>query len=295
MQLPGDFKLLPTDTALDFKQLLRHLADATPSVPQWRQHRPALLVEAADFHVPQAKPEGAPAIGTLLLRGYVRGRGLSANQAVHIAGAGDFQLAQIDGISEPPAANELAAGAGQRRLGMDAVRADEHQLVMLARPDAQRLESLARENLVDPLAGEQTWPTEEVRGSRVSRALSVAMARSLKSAGLIVQEVMEAEAGAARRKRRLPRGTSDYQAAWILDDRWVCELLGSRLTRMPAATDTLRRCAVTWTTQTWKARVEAAASRRQALSVMASVCQAWSPACQAAASAMQIQAKSAWM
>ena len=32
---------------------------------------------------------------------------------------------------------------------------------------------------------------------------------------------MEAEAAAgAKRKRRLPRGTSDYQAAWILDDRW---------------------------------------------------------------------------
>jgi hypothetical protein len=34
---------------------------------------------------------------------------------------------------------------------------------------------------------------------------------------------MEAEAAAAAkpRKRRLPRGTSDYQAAWIMDDRWV--------------------------------------------------------------------------
>lgn len=30
---------------------------------------------------------------------------------------------------------------------------------------------------------------------------------------------MEAEA-AKPRKRRLPKGTSDYQAAWILDDRW---------------------------------------------------------------------------
>lgn len=47
-----------------------------------------------------------------------------------------------------------------------------------------------RENDFDPLAGEQTWPTEE--------------------------ELMEA--GGKPRKRRLPKGTSDYQAAWILDD-----------------------------------------------------------------------------
>lgn len=33
---------------------------------------------------------------------------------------------------------------------------------------------------------------------------------------------MEAAARAPKaRKRRLPKGTSDYQAAWILDDRCV--------------------------------------------------------------------------
>jgi hypothetical protein len=43
-------------------------------------------------------------------------------------------------------------------------------------------------------AGEQTWPTEE--------ELAAAAAAG----------------GAKLRKRRLPAGTSEYQAAWILDD-----------------------------------------------------------------------------
>lgn len=34
-----------------------------------------------------------------------------------------------------------------------------------------------------------------------------------------VQELKEAAATRKPRKRRLPKGTSDYQAAWILDDR----------------------------------------------------------------------------
>ncbi|KAI3432659.1 hypothetical protein D9Q98_004203 [Chlorella vulgaris] len=186
-QLPGDHKLLAADTPLDFKQLLRHLSDSAPSVPHWRQHRPALLVEAASFEQQQAAgPEGA-AVGTLLLRGYVRGLGLSANQAVYIAGAGDFQLQQIEGPSEPPSANEPAAGASQG-AAMDTAG----EVAVLALPDPAQRESLVRENVPDPLAGEQTWPTEE--------------------------ELKEAAATRKPRKRRLPKGTSDYQAAWILDD-----------------------------------------------------------------------------
>lgn len=34
----------------------------------------------------------------------------------------------------------------------------------------------------------------------------------------IAQELMDAEMAPALPRRRLPKGTSDYQAAWILDD-----------------------------------------------------------------------------
>lgn len=174
-QLPGDHKLLAADTPADFKAVLRHLCDAPASVPHWRQQRPAVMVEAAEFvsqqqGEQQGAAEGGAALGTLLLRGYVRGLGLSANQAVHVSGAGDFQLAQIDGPAEPAAANDgpeaarrqqAAAAAGAAAMDLSATEGSGG-LPVLAQPQPQQQESLVRENEVDPLAGEQTWPTEEV-------------------------------------------------------------------------------------------------------------------------------------
>ena len=133
------------------------------------------MVEAAEFVAqqqgePQSAGEGGAALGTLLLRGYVRGLGLSANQAVHVSGAGDFQLAQIDGPPEVPAANDspeaarrqqAVAAAGAAAMDLSAAEGFGG-LPVLARPQPGQQESLVRENEVDPLAGEQTWPTEEV-------------------------------------------------------------------------------------------------------------------------------------
>ena len=180
---------------------MRHLADASGGAPHWRQHRPAVMVEAAEFRPGQQQDGGSGgggeggATGTLLLRGYVRGLGLSANQAVHVPGAGDFQLSQIEGPPEPAPANDAAAGgagAGRGQQHAAAQRAQQQQqqqqsggggggggggmdtdvqldaasgLPVLARPDPAAQEPLVRENDFDPLAGEQTWPTEEVRGS----------------------------------------------------------------------------------------------------------------------------------
>jgi hypothetical protein len=271
LQLSGDHRLLAADTPADFRQVLRALSDTPLAPPHWRQHRPALLAEGAAFEPGSAGDGsdgsgGGGAVGTLLLRGYVRGLGLSANQAVHIPGAGDFQLAAIQGPPEPPAANEPSPAAQQPgKGGSGAVAMDTSggggggsDLPVLAVPDPAQQEPLTRENNVDPLAGEQTWPTEEVRrcggcwaaGCAASQAggwwvmgcgVCGGVQQRRGSCGAVIptralkphrrppplpappppQELMEAEA-APRRKRRLPRGTSDYQAAWILDDRWGC-------------------------------------------------------------------------
>jgi pre-rRNA-processing protein TSR1 len=61
--------------------------------------------------------------------------------------------------------------------------------------NASTQESLQQFNVPDPTLGEQTWPTEE--------------------------ELAEAEKLDTEKKklrRLVPRGTSAYQAAWIVDD-----------------------------------------------------------------------------
>ena len=92
----------------------------------------------------------------------MRGLGLSANQALHIPGAGDFQ---IDSISTAPRP-EPSVGQAQhpgRGLppGVSSMDAEDMPQT-LAVADADKRESLERVNEPDPLEGEQTWPTEEV-------------------------------------------------------------------------------------------------------------------------------------
>jgi pre-rRNA-processing protein TSR1 len=61
-------------------------------------------------------------------------------------------------------------------------------------PDSSQ-EDLVTENTLDGMEGEQTWPTEEE-----------------------LRQVEQQEGGLAKKTMRIPRGTSDYQAAWIMED-----------------------------------------------------------------------------
>jgi len=177
--LPSDhYKMMLADSAVDYKQIVRHLVETTPVVPIWRTQRSHIIPQKAEF----VRSEKISSSGTLLLTGYVRNRALSANQVIHIPSAGDFQIEKIETvINEDLKSSENRPGAGQM---------ETEEVLAVSAPEER--EPLTRENEVDLLDAEQTWPTEE--------------------------ELAEAEKNASMRKRRLPKGTSDYQAAWIVDD-----------------------------------------------------------------------------
>ncbi|CAG0892533.1 unnamed protein product [Cyprideis torosa] len=159
----------------------------------WRDIRPHLLAE----HVEGEWLDEEPTLCNLRVTGYVRGNGpLSANRLIHIPGWGDFQL---DRITIPrKGGRRIEAGdphriQKERKRGSEDVEmeeTEEDRVIQVADPALQ--DSLTSENRPDPLEAEQTWPTDE--------------------------EMAEARAEQRAKRRRVPRGTSEYQAAWIVEE-----------------------------------------------------------------------------
>ncbi|XP_066551514.1 pre-rRNA-processing protein TSR1 homolog [Amia ocellicauda] len=177
------------DSAPEAMLLLRHLGAQKQRRLAFRSRRPYLLAQHAQF---QPGPGGPGGLGTLKVSGYVRGRPLSVNRLVHISGIGDFQLSQIDAPPDPLpfTPRERRPGKGGDVEMQDGGAVGEEDVKVLMRVDPGRQESLQAEAELDPMDGEQTWPTES--------------------------ELQEAEER-QKRVRKVPKGTSDYQASWILE------------------------------------------------------------------------------
>ncbi|KAK3916328.1 Pre-rRNA-processing protein TSR1-like protein [Frankliniella fusca] len=160
--------------------LLRRIGSQKQKSLIQRDRRPHLMVEEI-----QALPEteGTEFVN-LRVSGYLRGQNLSANQLVHIPGWGNFQIQQIETPSLDPHPLDV------RKRSDDGMEEDNKVLEVA---DPMKQESLESENIPDPMDAEQTWPTEE--------------------------EIAEAEAERKTRKiiKKVPKGFSDYQAAWIPD------------------------------------------------------------------------------
>ncbi|NXD81637.1 TSR1 protein, partial [Halcyon senegalensis] len=190
-------KLFPLHTEQESWLLLRHLATQKQRHLAFRDRRAHLLAYAAEF-VPAQESD---MVGTLKVSGFVRGQTLDVNSLVHIVGHGDFQMSQVDAPPDPLSLNPRVVKGQKRSQDMevqdDSVNGSdemEEDVKVLMKADPNKQESLQSEVVPDPMEGEQTWPTEE--------------------------ELQEAEASlkANRRVVKVPKGTSKYQAAWIVDD-----------------------------------------------------------------------------
>ncbi|KAG6928560.1 TSR1, 20S rRNA accumulation, -like protein L homeolog, partial [Chelydra serpentina] len=191
-------KLFPLNTEQESLLLLRHLAAQKQRHLAFRDRRAYLLVQDAEF----MPSHDSDLVGTLKVSGFVRGRTLNVNSLLHIVGHGDFQMSQVDAPPDPFSLNPRVA-KDQQRKGQDMEIQDdsvigavemEEVIKVLMKADPRRQESLQSEVIPDPMEGEQTWPTEE--------------------------ELKEAEESLKERRKvvKVPKGTSNYQAAWIVDD-----------------------------------------------------------------------------
>ncbi|RZC05328.1 pre-rRNA-processing protein TSR1 homolog [Glycine soja] len=184
-EFPEDCKFYPADTKDELHKFLWLFKEQRLKVPHWRTQRSYLLSQKVD-----AVYDGNSEKCTLFLTGYLRSCNLSVNQLVHVSGAGDFQLSKIEVLKDPCPLNSK-----KNQDLMDADEMHDTEVIGSLVPDPQNQEALVVENIPDPLAGEQTWPTE----AEIAKADEDQKKKKIK-------------------KRSLPHGTSEYQAAWIVDD-----------------------------------------------------------------------------
>ncbi|KAM0012992.1 putative ribosome biogenesis protein Bms1/Tsr1 [Helianthus debilis subsp. tardiflorus] len=183
-EFPEDCKFYPADSKDDLHKFMFLFKEQRLTVPHWRTQRPYLMAQKLDM------VDDGSGKCTLLITGYLRARNLSVNQLVHVSGAGDFQLGKIQLLKDPCSLSVKKDGDF-----MDADEVQDSPVIRSLLPDPMKQEPLLVENIPDPLEGEQTWPTEA----------------EMAEADRVHKEKKQ-------KKRTLPRGTSDYQAAWIVDD-----------------------------------------------------------------------------
>ena len=139
--LPIDSKLFNLDTETEAGSILRAVSEQKRRGLGYRDNRPYLYSEETQYDASTL---------TLSVSGYLRGKPLSPNQLVHVPGIGEFQVSLIDTRSDP------CPFGGSRHGAMEL----EEGVVRLY-PEPSLQESLISEAEVDPMEGEQTWPSKE--------------------------------------------------------------------------------------------------------------------------------------
>ncbi|KAL4910076.1 hypothetical protein BDW74DRAFT_47998 [Aspergillus multicolor] len=186
---PAVDKVLSIDSRQECSNAIRSLCTATPKGIRWRDERSWMLIEDIKW------PESASAeVDDVVLTGVVRGRGLKADRLVHVPGWGDFQ---IDAITAAP----LPTTRSKRD---DAMNVDETQAPqLLDGPSADR----------DDLAA--------VAPEEIEMEDDVEFMPDTDRKGVLLDDhhyFSDDDDHIPAKPKRLPKGTSEYQSHWFLDD-----------------------------------------------------------------------------
>lgn len=183
---PALDKLSSLDSKSDCSNLVRSMCTASTRGIRWRDDRSWMLVE----NVKWADPCDGADSAAVTLSGTIRGKGLNPDRLVHVPGWGDFQ---INVIREVPR-------QGQKR------KADE----MDADVPVKEWRPTADQDELAELAPEQ---------AEMHDVASTAATTEHK--GVLLDDhhyFSDDNAHIPAAPKKLPKGTSTYQAAWYLDD-----------------------------------------------------------------------------
>jgi len=160
----------------------------TPKQLVWREKYSYMLSDDIDYDRNE---------GVLKVTGNLRGQQFSVNSLVYLNNYGNFQIQKIE---------EDIRHDHNNKNGMSM---DENSYKRTLYPDPNIQEDLVSENEPDPLEGEQTWPTEEELMEAEERVKNMGNMEGISVPKSVMSTTKEI--------RKVPKGTSTYQAAWIID------------------------------------------------------------------------------
>jgi pre-rRNA-processing protein TSR1 len=186
---PDQEKVHNLDSRQECANLMRSLCTITPKGVRWREERSWMLVDEVQW------PENE---GNVVLTGVVRGKGLKADRLVQVGDWGDFQIEKI-----------TAAPLATKKRKMDEMAVDESgEEKVLEAPSAEQDD-------LNELAPEEIMMEEDM-----DAAISVS---TTEKRGVLLDDhhyFSDDETHMPAIPKRLPKGTSAYQAAWFLGDNF---------------------------------------------------------------------------
>ncbi|KAB5528147.1 hypothetical protein GE09DRAFT_975517 [Coniochaeta sp. 2T2.1] len=192
---PEQEKLYSLDNRQEMSNLMRSLCSTTPKGIRWRDERSWMMVEDVKF--------GADGSQSTVLTGVVRGKGLKADRLVQVGDWGTFQIEKITSAPLP----------AHRKKRADDMAVDEtpaEETLEVPGEDADDLEELAPEVAV------MEHDDDEDMDADVATTMTGATRK-----GVLLDDhhyFSDDDAQNPSQPRKLPKGTSSYQAAWYLDD-----------------------------------------------------------------------------
>ncbi|MCJ1445456.1 MAG: hypothetical protein MMC23_005961 [Stictis urceolatum] len=184
-------KIHSLDTRQQCANVMRSLCASTPRGVRWREERSYMLVNEVQW------PADTEEKGTAILTGVVRGKGLKANRLLQVGDWGDFQIEKITAAPRP-----VSSKRKTEAMAVD----EEGAVTTLEEPDANQddLDELAPEDIMMDEGDDMT-----IAGAPSKRK------------GVLLDDhhyFEDDETHLPEQPKRLPKGTSKYQAAWFLGD-----------------------------------------------------------------------------
>jgi pre-rRNA-processing protein TSR1 len=181
---PDQEKVHNLDSRQECSNLMRSLCTITPKGVRWREDRSWMLVEDIKWPADESQ--------NVILTGIVRGKALKADRLVQVGDWGDYQVDKITAAPLPKKARtgDVAMGDSEVEYVLDSPTEDQDDLAELA--------------------------PEEIMMEDADMAVSVAASDKR---GVLLDDhhyFSDDETHLPAVPKRLPKGTSSYQAAWFL-------------------------------------------------------------------------------